>query len=130
VHAVIKSSKHLGYIYFQYLIVNSSINTQTEGTQPRADLVVADAWRFMRDKWKLQDPKMIISVTGGARKFYMKQRLLDSFKRGLMRAATATGTFLITASLARRVRLIHPTVIDTDWFFLYSFLIFDASDIC
>jgi len=55
------------------------------------DPAVGEAWKLITNQWQLEEPKMIISVTGGARRFYMKQRLLKSFKRGLMKAATATG---------------------------------------
>ena len=61
---------------------------------PRAvtkDPAVGEAWQFITNEWQLEEPKMIISVTGGARRFYMKQRLLRSFKRGLMKAAIASG---------------------------------------
>lgn len=52
---------------------------------------VGEAWKHVTDQWQLDEPKMIISVTGGARRFYMKPRLLKSFKRGLMKVATAAG---------------------------------------
>jgi len=52
---------------------------------------VSDVWKHVADEWKLGQPKMIISVTGGAKEFDMDPRLLTSFKRGLMKAVTATG---------------------------------------
>lgn len=55
------------------------------------DPAVGAAWKLITNQWQLEEPKMIISVTGGARRFYMKQRLLRSFKRGLMKAAIASG---------------------------------------
>jgi len=62
---------------------------QTQCTDP----AVGKAWELITNYWQLDEPKMIISVTGGARRFYMKQRLLKSFKRGLMKAATAAGQY-------------------------------------
>ena len=43
----------------------------------------------MKQSWQLPDPSIVISVTGGAQNFRKKTRLLRSFKRGLMKAATA-----------------------------------------
>ena len=42
---------------------------------------------------------MIISVTGGAQKFSLKQRLQDVFKRGLVKAALSTGAWISTGGL-------------------------------
>jgi len=68
-----------------------SENDSSRQTQS-ADPAVGKAWEIVTNYWQLEEPKMIISVTGGARRFYMKQRLLKSFKRGLMKAATAAGS--------------------------------------
>ncbi|XP_069123673.1 transient receptor potential cation channel subfamily M member-like 2 isoform X2 [Argopecten irradians] len=46
--------------------------------------------------WKLPTPKLLISVTGGAKRFDMKPKLLEKFKRGLINAATTTGAWIIT----------------------------------
>lgn len=40
--------------------------------------------------WKLDKPNLIISVTGGAQFFQLKQRLRDVFRKGLVKAATST----------------------------------------
>lgn len=70
---------------------------QTDGSTPATtravtkDPAVGEAWELITNQWQLEEPKMIISVTGGARRFYMKPRLLRSFKRGLMKAAIAAG---------------------------------------
>ncbi|KAK7475589.1 hypothetical protein BaRGS_00033178, partial [Batillaria attramentaria] len=37
--------------------------------------------------WKLRPPKLVISVTGGAKDFHVKKRLKEAFRRGLRRAA-------------------------------------------
>jgi len=68
--------------------VDNGAPTRRSVTQ---DPAVGDAWKLITNQWQLEEPKMIISVTGGARRFYMKQRLLRSFKRGLMKAAIASG---------------------------------------
>jgi len=47
--------------------------------------------KYIKDKWGLQEPKLIVSVTGGADKFHMKPRHLAAIKQGLMKAATSAG---------------------------------------
>ena len=46
---------------------------------------------LLTGKWKLPRPKLLISVTGGAKDFTMRPRLKDVFRRGLVRAAESTG---------------------------------------
>lgn len=46
---------------------------------------------LMTEQWQLEVPNLIISVTGGAKNFHMKPRLKEVFRRGLMKAAEATG---------------------------------------
>ena len=73
----------------QYLILNK---TKVEGsTRQQKDDGVKQTWDFIKSHWELDDPKVIISVTGGTRQFFMNQLLLKSFKRGLMKAAITTG---------------------------------------
>ena len=52
---------------------------------------VTNVWKLMREYWDMPEPKLIISVTGGAKDFNTSKRLLKSFKRGLMRVATTSG---------------------------------------
>lgn len=52
-----------------------------------------DLWVLMESHWQLPRPKMLISVTGGA-KLSLKPRLKDSFKRGLINVTTSTGEVL------------------------------------
>ncbi|ELU03473.1 hypothetical protein CAPTEDRAFT_215084 [Capitella teleta] len=53
-------------------------------------------WELLNEYWHIKAPKLMISVTGGAKRFFMKDRLTTAFKRGLMRAATTTGAWIIT----------------------------------
>ena len=48
-------------------------------------------WTLLSDYWHMPPPKLIVSVTGGAKSFFMKSRLKTSFKRGLVNAATSSG---------------------------------------
>ena len=54
-----------------------------------------DLLAVMLNFWKMEPPKLIISVTGGAKRFFMKNRLKDSFNRGLINAATSTGQSIL-----------------------------------
>ena len=49
---------------------------------------ISEVAEFMREKWGLQNPNLIISVTGGAKDFQLKERVERQFKRGLIRAAS------------------------------------------
>ena len=50
-------------------------------------------WTLLSDYWHMPPPKLIVSVTGGAKSFFMKSRLKTSFKRGLVNAATSSGRY-------------------------------------
>ena len=43
----------------------------------------------------MSEPRLIVSVTGGAQSFYMQRRLLENFKQGLMKVATTPGPVAI-----------------------------------
>lgn len=63
--------------------------------------------------WGLQAPKLIISVTGGAQKFTIPQRMKKAFKRGLIKAAASTGAWIITGGTNTGVmRLVGEAVAD------------------
>jgi len=69
---------------------NKDVNASRQQKDPK-DPGVSETWAFIETHWKLDKPEMIISVTGGKGQFFMNQRLLKSFKRGLMKAAIAAG---------------------------------------
>ena len=48
--------------------------------------------------WKLPAPKLILSVTGGAKQFTIPQHTKKAFKQGLIKAAASTGAWIITGS--------------------------------
>ena len=49
----------------------------------------------MLDQWGLPEPKLIVSVVGGAKQFeFIKTRVASLFKQGLMEVATTTGKFV------------------------------------
>ncbi|XP_064643438.1 transient receptor potential cation channel subfamily M member-like 2 isoform X2 [Lineus longissimus] len=55
--------------------------------------------KLLIDKWGLEKPNLVISVTGGAKAFQMTPRLKEVFKRGLMKAAKSTGAWIITGGM-------------------------------
>ena len=76
-------------IPLQYLILKK--NKDATAARRKEDPGVSKTWDFIGKNWDLGKPQMIISVTGGKRQFFMNERLLRSFKRGLMKAAQASG---------------------------------------
>ena len=50
----------------------------------------------MLDRWDLEIPNLVISVTGGAKSFVLKPRLKEVFRRGLIKAAKSTSAWIIT----------------------------------
>lgn len=63
---------------FQYARVSSDTNP---------DIL----YQLLTEQWKLSPPNLLISVTGGAKNFYLKSRLKDMFRRGLVKVAQTTG---------------------------------------
>ncbi|XP_069589865.1 transient receptor potential cation channel subfamily M member 2 [Ranitomeya imitator] len=53
-------------------------------------------YQLMTEKWGLEAPNLLISITGGAKNFHMKMRLRNIFRRGLVKAAQTTGAWIIT----------------------------------
>ena len=45
------------------------------------------------DGWNLPRPSLILSVTGGAKKFTIPLRMKQAFKSGLIKAAATTGAW-------------------------------------
>ncbi|XP_050394392.2 transient receptor potential cation channel subfamily M member 2 [Patella vulgata] len=68
---------------------------------PNTDLI--DVWDILIKHWGLPVPKLLISVTGGAKQFEMKTRLKSILKQGLIHAATSTGAWIVTGGTAAGV---------------------------
>ena len=49
-----------------------------------------------RKRWKLKNPKLLISVTGSALNFQMKPNLRSVFRRGIAQAAKSTSAWILT----------------------------------
>ncbi len=54
----------------------------------------------MLERWNLEIPNLVISVTGGAKSFVLKPRLKEVFRRGLIKAAKSTSAWIITGLYA------------------------------
>jgi transient receptor potential cation channel subfamily M protein 2 len=52
----------------------------------------------MSEYWGLPPPKLLISVTGGAKQFHLNKRLNAVFKRGWIDAAKTTSRFTRTST--------------------------------
>ena len=52
--------------------------------------------QLMLERWNLEIPNLVISVTGGAKSFVLKPRLKEVFRRGLIKAAKSTSAWIIT----------------------------------
>lgn len=48
-------------------------------------------YQLLTEQWRLSPPNLLISVTGGAKNFYLKARLNNMFNRGLIKVAQTTG---------------------------------------
>ncbi|CAF2768165.1 unnamed protein product, partial [Rotaria sp. Silwood2] len=55
---------------------------------PDADVMKVK--ELMHAKWCKERPSLVISVTGGAKAYNMKPRLLRAFRRGLLKVASTT----------------------------------------
>uniref|UniRef100_A0AAX7V6J8 Transient receptor potential cation channel subfamily M member 2 n=1 Tax=Astatotilapia calliptera TaxID=8154 RepID=A0AAX7V6J8_ASTCA len=53
-------------------------------------------YQLLTEQWKLSPPNLLISVTGGAKNFYLKSHLKNMFHRGLIKVAQTTGAWIIT----------------------------------
>ncbi|XP_077865498.1 transient receptor potential cation channel subfamily M member-like 2 [Saccoglossus kowalevskii] len=56
-------------------------------------------WDLLINQWKMDKPKVLISVTGGAHDYHFKSRLKTLFKEGLIKAAVSTGAWIITRGI-------------------------------
>lgn len=53
----------------------------------------------MLKEWKMELPKLVISVHGGIQNFKMPSKLKDIFSQGLVKAAETTGAWIITEGI-------------------------------
>ena len=51
---------------------------------------------YSKNKWELEKPQLILSVTGGYKRFSIPNRMKRAFKKGLVKAAQSTNSIIIT----------------------------------
>ena len=71
-----------------------------------------DIFNFMKNHWNLEQPRLLISVTGGAKSFNMDPKLQEHFSSGLVKVKyiylsfKASNTTVIPTSVHLK-RLMH-----------------------
>ncbi|CAF1256388.1 unnamed protein product [Adineta steineri] len=63
------------------------------------DASVARVKEFLNRQWCSERPSLVISVTGGAKDYHMKPKLLRAFRRGLSKVTRTTGAWIITGGM-------------------------------
>ncbi|CAF0898920.1 unnamed protein product [Rotaria sordida] len=63
------------------------------------DAPVMHVQEFLNRHWFDEPPSLVISITGGAKEYNMKPRLLRAFRRGLLKVARTTGAWIITGGM-------------------------------
>ncbi|XP_066912898.1 transient receptor potential cation channel subfamily M member-like 2 isoform X3 [Clytia hemisphaerica] len=60
------------------------------------DTSMEDTFSLLTEHWKIDEPQLLISVTGGAKSFNMDPRLKQQFASGLVKVANTPGAWVIT----------------------------------
>ena len=55
---------------------------------------------FAVQHWRLPQPKMVISITGGAGHLKMDKKLIEGLKKGLMKVAVSTGIYISFSTIS------------------------------
>lgn len=89
------------FTYYKYIGLNQSTNVE----------------EFLNDViygyWNINKPKLLLSVTGGAKKFSIDEEVRTAFKNDLMKVAKATDALIISGGTNYGVmRLVGDAVID------------------
>ncbi|XP_076459392.1 transient receptor potential cation channel subfamily M member-like 2 [Babylonia areolata] len=80
---------------------------QSDRTSPYmrvdSECEMENVWTVLMNCWQLPVPKLLISITGGAKRFNLRPRLKTILKQGLVNAAVTTGAWIITGGTATGV---------------------------
>ncbi|XP_031442375.1 transient receptor potential cation channel subfamily M member 2 [Clupea harengus] len=90
-HVIEVPTDAFGDIHFGGLAQNTGKYVRVSSDTPSEVL-----YQLMTEHWKLRPPNLLISVTGGAKNFYMRTELKNKFRRGLIKVAQSTGAWIIT----------------------------------
>ncbi|XP_019640471.1 PREDICTED: transient receptor potential cation channel subfamily M member 2-like [Branchiostoma belcheri] len=85
--------KSYGEIYFSGF---GNLTQTSPFVKVTPDVDPAVLWDLMMKHWHLKKPSLIVSVAGGAQKFFLKNRLKDAFIRSLMKASQSTDAWILT----------------------------------
>ena len=78
-------------VLLQFLIVKEVTDDNVEEDEyddDDDDPGVSDTWKFIKDNWKMEKPKLIISVIYDFENSFMNRRLLKSILDDLVKAAS------------------------------------------
>ncbi|KAK3595123.1 hypothetical protein CHS0354_002376 [Potamilus streckersoni] len=99
-HTLETPCKSFGEIKFEGF-GNETANRPYIRVDPKTNLECL--WTVMTKHWKLHSPRLLISITGGAKRFNPTPEHQEIFKRVLMNAATTTDAWIITGGMATGV---------------------------
>ncbi|XP_063716344.1 transient receptor potential cation channel subfamily M member-like 2 isoform X3 [Symsagittifera roscoffensis] len=91
-HTKEEPTNSFGEIHFSGTATNRTAHYIRVSTDTNVHRLVEFAYKH----WKLPQPKMIISITGGAGDLKMDKKLKDGLKKGLMKVAVSTGAWIVT----------------------------------
>ncbi|CAF4855404.1 unnamed protein product [Rotaria sp. Silwood1] len=63
------------------------------------DVPPTQVHEFLTREWCDGRPSLVISITGGAKEYNMKPRLLRAFRHGLLKVARTTGAWIVTGGM-------------------------------
>lgn len=91
-HTITKPTNAYGELEFQGAgqVSRAKYIRVSQDTDPEMAL------RLLCKEWKLELPKLLISVTGGAKNFVLHPRLKQVLRQGLLKAAQTTGAWIMT----------------------------------
>ncbi|CAF1410497.1 unnamed protein product, partial [Rotaria sordida] len=69
---------------------------------------------YLIGEWSGERPSLVISITGGAKEYNMKPRLLRAFRRGLLKVARTTGAWIITGGMNRGIMKLVGEITQTN----------------
>ncbi|XP_068691807.1 transient receptor potential cation channel subfamily M member-like 2 [Montipora foliosa] len=91
-HSVCKPTNAYGELEFQGAgqVSRAKYIRVSDDTDPEMAL------QLLSNEWKLNFPKLLISVTGGAKNFVLHSKLKQVLRQGLRKAAQTTGAWIFT----------------------------------
>ncbi|XP_040198533.1 transient receptor potential cation channel subfamily M member 7-like isoform X2 [Rana temporaria] len=94
-HTVKSSTDAYGTIDFQ----GGSQTSKAKYVRLSSDSKVEDVLHLMVKEWRMQLPKLVISVHGGKQRFDLHPHIKEALSRGLVKVATTTGSWIFTGGV-------------------------------